>query len=78
VPTVILHSRDDPFLPRDAIPTDAIRSNPHLVPAFTESGGHVGFLAGTPWHPRLWADEEAARFLCGQLARGATDAAQPC
>ncbi|MCG6955601.1 MAG: alpha/beta fold hydrolase [Gemmatimonadetes bacterium] len=76
VPTVILHSRDDPFLPRDAIPTDAIRSNPHLVPAFTESGGHVGFLAGTPWHPRLWADEESARFLSGELARGTTDAAQ--
>jgi predicted alpha/beta-fold hydrolase len=76
VPTVILHSRDDPFLPPDAVPVDAIRSNPHLVPVFTETGGHVGFLTGTPWRPRLWAEEEAARFLSGELARRATDAAQ--
>jgi predicted alpha/beta-fold hydrolase len=76
VPTAILHSLDDPFLPRDAVPVDAIRSNPHLVPALTDTGGHVGFLTGTPWRPRLWAEEEAARYISGELARRATDAAQ--
>jgi len=75
VPTVILHSLDDPFLPADAVPVDEIRTNPHLVPAFTERGGHVGFLAGTPWRPTLWAEEEAARFLSWELMRRTTDAA---
>lgn len=63
VPTLLLQSMDDPFLPPDAIPWDAIRGNPHLVNGFTERGGHVGFIGGLPWAPSFWAEEEAARFV---------------
>jgi predicted alpha/beta-fold hydrolase len=73
VPTLVLHSRDDPFLPRAAVPERALASNPALVPVLLERGGHVGFVEGTPWAPRFWAEEEAARFLAEQLpADGAT------
>jgi predicted alpha/beta-fold hydrolase len=63
VSTLLLHARDDPFLPPDAIPERVVRSNPRLVWRLQESGGHVGFLEGAPWAPRFWADEESATFL---------------
>ncbi len=67
VPTLLLQSRDDPFLPRKALPEEEIAANPRLVPAITERGGHVGFVEGAPWDPRFWADEEGARFLAHHL-----------
>ncbi|HEV2149427.1 MAG TPA: hydrolase [Longimicrobiaceae bacterium] len=63
VPTLLLHSTDDPFLPDAAIPRAAARENPCITAEFTERGGHVGFVAGTPWAPEFWAEAEAARFL---------------
>ncbi|HEX6940547.1 MAG TPA: hydrolase [Longimicrobiales bacterium] len=66
-PTLLLHAEDDPFLPPAAIPRDAIARNPYLIAGFTRRGGHVGFVAGTPWKPRFWAEEEAARFLATHL-----------
>jgi uncharacterized protein len=68
VPTLLLHALDDPFLPRDAIPRDAIRANPVLVDGIVARGGHVGFIEGSPFAPRFWAEEEAARFLGAALA----------
>lgn len=67
VPTLVLHSQDDPFLPPERIPSVAMEANPFLVSALTTAGGHVGFLEGTPWRPRFWADEESARFLARML-----------
>ncbi|MBX6362672.1 MAG: hydrolase [Gemmatimonadetes bacterium] len=67
VPTLLLHSRDDPFLPEEAIPWAAIRANPCLHAVITDEGGHVGFIGGTPFRPKFWAEEEAARFLAGEL-----------
>ena len=68
VPTLLLHSMDDPFLPPDRVPLDPMRANPWLLPAVTERGGHVGFLEGTPAAPRFWGDEESARFLASALS----------
>jgi len=67
VPTLVVHAEDDPFVPVDAIPREALRANPCLTPAITPHGGHVGFIAGPPWHPRFWAEAEAARFLSVRL-----------
>ncbi len=64
VPTLLLQSADDPFLPREALPVEAVRRNPFLRGAFTERGGHVGFVVGRkPWRPEFWAEREAARYL---------------
>ena len=64
VPTLLLHSRDDPFLPSHAVPDGAVADNPALTGVFTQRGGHVGFLGGgRPLMPRPWAEQEAARFL---------------
>lgn len=67
VPTLLLHALDDPFLPQEALPREAMADNPWLLPAITDTGGHVGFLEGPPWRPRFWGDEEAARFLADRL-----------
>ena len=67
VPTLLLHSLDDPFLPADAVPRGVADSNPQLTEAFTARGGHVGFVGGQPWAPELWAEREAARFVTAHL-----------
>lgn len=68
VPVLLLQSRDDPFLPRGSTPDGVAAANPHLAAAFTDRGGHLGFVEGAlPWRPRFWAEREAARFLAREL-----------
>ena len=68
VPTLLVHARDDPFLPRGSTPDAIAADNPHLTAAFTDRGGHLGFVEGAlPWRPRFWAEREAARFLARKL-----------
>jgi predicted alpha/beta-fold hydrolase len=71
IPTLLLHSLDDPFLPPDAFPRAEIDRNSNIRAVVTKTGGHVGFIEGTPWKPRFWAEEQAARFLAEQLTRTA-------
>ena len=66
-PTLLVHAFDDPFLPAERVPVAAARANPWIFPAFTATGGHVGFVHGTPRRPRFWAEEEAARFVASAL-----------
>jgi predicted alpha/beta-fold hydrolase len=66
-PTLLIHSLDDPFQPREHLPFDAIERNPALIPGFVETGGHVGFVEGGPRAPSFWAEEQAARFLAAAL-----------
>src|SRR5690606_17388714 len=57
-PALIVHSRDDPWIPSGAFEQAARFRNPHLRIVLTDSGGHVGFhgTGGTlPWHDRLIA-----------------------
>ena len=65
VPTLLIRSLDDPFFEPTDIPHDTIANNPNLHPAFTETGGHVGFVAGLR---DFWAEKQAARFLA-QMVR---------
>ena len=71
VPALLVQARDDPFLPPGAPPEAAVAANPHLAAAFTDRGGHLGFVGGAfPWRPRFWAEREAARFLARGLTAG--------
>jgi predicted alpha/beta-fold hydrolase len=67
VPTLLLHSMDDPFLPASSVPVHAARENPSLQGRFLPKGGHVGFVEGPPWAPRYWVEQEAAQFLAERL-----------
>jgi predicted alpha/beta-fold hydrolase len=69
-PTLLINAQDDPFLPAEALPRQAIAQNPFLTAEFPARGGHVGFLAGRwPWVPIAWAERRAAAFLAANLDR---------
>lgn len=63
VPTLLLHSRDDPFMTHAVLParTELSRS---VQFELSETGGHVGFVYGTvPWRARYWLEERVPEFL---------------
>lgn len=64
-PTLLVSSRDDPLVPLPP-PPEAL-ANPCVTMLSTEHGGHVGFVAGTLWRPRYWAEQQALHFLSRQL-----------
>jgi len=67
--TLIVHARDDPFLPAQAIPVEAMKTNPALTPVITNHGGHVGFISGgNPVRPGFWAESVIADWLADTLA----------
>jgi predicted alpha/beta-fold hydrolase len=64
VPTLVVHSKDDPFLPSSAIPRKVLSANTSITDVITSHGGHVGFVSGrSPKNPVCWAEREVARFL---------------
>jgi predicted alpha/beta-fold hydrolase len=63
VPLLLVSAADDPFNPGSTLPHRQVATNPWLVPAFSERGGHVGFVYGAPWRTRHWAEEQVERFF---------------
>lgn len=64
-PTLMLSSKDDPFLPRDVLNevVNIAARNTYLHPEFTERGGHVGFVSGPLWRPSYYAEKRVGEFL---------------
>ncbi len=60
-PTLLISALDDPFCPFE-VPASA-RANPRVQVLSTRHGGHVGFVAGSLWRPRFWAEAQALAFL---------------
>lgn len=78
VPTLLIQSRDDPFLPAHALPASgALKHHPWVQSRFSDGGGHVGFVGGQPWAPVYWAEATAARFLAARLRDGEPGAVRP-
>ena len=75
VPTLLLSSRDDPFLPEAVLSevSSIAAGNRNLTVEFTDRGGHVGFVAGSLWHPEYYAERRAAEFLEARIQ----DASRP-
>ncbi len=44
IPALIIHSKEDPICPFDAVPIDSISQNSNIETIITENGGHVGFM----------------------------------
>jgi uncharacterized protein len=68
-PTLLLSARDDPFLPAAVLDevAEIARKNSCLTVEFTEGGGHVGFVHGSPWRPRYYAEYRTGAFLSSHL-----------
>ena len=54
VPSLVIHAKDDPLIPKSIYNHAAFRENPALQLIATEHGGHLGFLARH--RPRFWLD----------------------
>jgi predicted alpha/beta-fold hydrolase len=63
VPTLILHSKDDPFIPFAPFESRELKDNPHIVLMATEYGGHVGFISDNkdPAN-RFWYEKKIVEF----------------
>ncbi len=59
-PTLLISADDDPFLPSDHLPREAVARSSWLDAEFSERGGHVGFVQGPwPWDASYWVDRRA-------------------
>lgn len=66
LPTLLLSSYDDPFLPSDLLHKVAEQAerNPALHIEFHRTGGHVGFIHGRrPWRPQYYIDRRILEFF---------------
>ena len=62
VPTLVVHSKDDPFMTPAVLPEEHELS-PAVTFELTEHGGHVGFVDGPLFKPRRWIDLRIATHL---------------
>ncbi len=75
LPTLLLSSYDDPFLPPEILAKveQVARSNPALHVEFLRHGGHVGFVGGAaPWHPEYYAEHHVMEFFESHAAEAAS------
>jgi len=65
VPTLLMSSWDDPFLPQAVLERvrDIAAKNRHLHIEFTRGGGHVGWVAGSPWSQHYHMEEHVVEWL---------------
>lgn len=70
VPTLIIHSADDPLIPAEPFLDPATAANPNVLLVFTRGGGHVGFISdANAAEDRRWAENRAVEF-CRMLDEG--------
>jgi uncharacterized protein len=64
VPSLIIHAKDDPFIPWASLQDRAVRSNENVTVLAPEEGGHVGFIsADEEGEERFWAERIAVDFM---------------
>lgn len=68
-PTLVVQSRDDPFLDERILPEPSELSD-LVTLEVSSTGGHVGFVEGeSPAQPRFWLETRLPSFLEGHIAR---------
>jgi predicted alpha/beta-fold hydrolase len=70
VPTLIISSADDPFVPPSAFGEPTVVNNPNITVLLTPHGGHCGFIEQMNGrYDGYWAEREIVNFVSGQLKR---------
>jgi uncharacterized protein len=73
VPTLILHSQDDPFIPFAPLKAKEFSDNPYILVVGPAKGGHVAFVSQiTSDDDRFWAENRALEFFRLALEQLAT------
>lgn len=67
IPTLIIHSSDDPFMDKSMIPEPKELSS-HITFELSHYGGHVGFIEGTLLTPKYWLETTIINFFNTKLA----------
>ncbi len=62
IPTLIIHSMDDPFMTPEVIPNENELSDCVCL-ELSQHGGHVGFISGHLWKPRFWLEERIPQYF---------------
>ena len=65
VPTLLLHSRDDPLIPWEPLMLPEVRSNRSLLVGLMSAGGHLGFIERDRQQDvdRRWAENRVIDFF---------------
>ncbi len=66
-PTLIIHAKDDPFMPISVLPDEETLPT-NVALEVSNHGGHVGFLGGTLFKPHYWLEERIVSFFETNLA----------
>ena len=67
IPTLILHSLDDPFIRMLPETRQTLIENPHVNFIETQHGGHCAFLAPASGYDGYWAEKTLLRFLLSTM-----------
>jgi predicted alpha/beta-fold hydrolase len=71
IPTLIIHSADDPLIPAEPFFDESIADNPDVLLVLTRRGGHVGFLSDrADAEDRHWAENRIVEFFTIIRGRG--------
>ena len=63
IPTLIIHAKDDPFIPFEPLTDPSIEANPFVLVMATDKGGHVAFVsANLDDEDRFWAENRLIDF----------------
>jgi predicted alpha/beta-fold hydrolase len=63
LPTLMIHSQDDPFIPFRPLRDPSIAANPYVLLIAPEHGGHVAFMsANSRDEDRFWAENRLVEF----------------
>lgn len=62
LPTLIITSKDDPFVPYLPFEHSAIRNNPNITLIATEHGGHCAFISRESGTERFWAEARIVEY----------------
>jgi uncharacterized protein len=63
IPTLVIHSTDDPFIRMLPETREILRGNPHIRFIETQHGGHCAFLAPAVGYDGYWAEKTLLEFL---------------
>lgn len=61
-PTLIIHSKDDPFMTQEILPSSKELSE-SITFELSANGGHVGFIGGTFFKPEYWLEKRIVSFF---------------
>lgn len=72
VPTLVIHSKDDPFIIMSDATAAKLRANRNVRLIETEHGGHCAFLASPDGYDGRWAERRIVEFCAEQMSKRAS------